>query len=115
MAYGEKIPPGGMAPQYEDIRYAQNFGPMGYNSRQVQTRKPWWNPRYWGRKVWIFVVVLLVVVIAVVIGVAVGVSQANKKNAYPDYKALNYSLKKTCMSEPTLSKSSLQELLTGFV
>jgi ABC-type Fe3+ transport system permease subunit len=79
-----------LAPQYEDIRYARN---RGYG-QPVATSRPWWNPRYWTRKIWIAVVAVLVIVVAVVIAVAVVVS---KKNAYPDYSTLNYKLQDTCV------------------
>jgi hypothetical protein len=61
---------------------------------QAQTKKSWWNPRYWRKAVWI-IVVLVVLAIAIGVGVGVGVTQSKKNNAYPDYAELNYSLKDT--------------------
>lgn len=60
---------------------------------RATTSMPWWNPRYWARKVWIGVIA--VVVIIIVIAVAVGVT-VSKQNAYPSYKALSYKLQDTC-------------------
>ncbi len=62
-------------------------------SRKMQTRMPWWNPRYWSRKVWLAVVAVVVIVVVIVVAVAVTVT---KKNAYPSYSELSYSLKDTC-------------------
>ncbi|EGX89459.1 endo-1,3(4)-beta-glucanase, putative [Cordyceps militaris CM01] len=70
----------------------------GKPSRTATTKMPWWNPRYWARKVWIAVAVA-VVIIVVVIGVAVGVT-VSKNNAYPSYKALSYTLQDTCKEPP---------------
>lgn len=61
--------------------------------------KPWWNPRYWRKRVWAGVAALIAIII--IIAVAVGVTQS-KKNAYPDYSELNYSLKDTCASATCL-------------
>ncbi len=66
----------------------------GKASRAATTKMPWWNPRYWARKVWIAVVAVLVIVI--VIAVAVGVTVSKKDNAYPSYNALSYTLQDTC-------------------
>ncbi|OAQ64750.1 glycoside hydrolase family 16 [Pochonia chlamydosporia 170] len=86
--YNERVTSGEIAPQYEDIRYARNRG-LG---QPVATRRPWWNPRYWTRRIWIGVVVVVVIIVAVVIAVAVTVT---KKNAYPDYSTLTYNLQDT--------------------
>ncbi|KAF4120578.1 Glycosyl hydrolases family 16 [Geosmithia morbida] len=63
---------------------------------RVQTTKPWWNARYWPKKVWAGVAAIVVIVI--VIAVAVGVTQS-KKDAYPNYTELSYSLKDTFEGE----------------
>lgn len=87
--YHERVTSGEIAPQYEDIRYARNKG-LG---QPVATSRPWWNPRYWTRKIWIAVVAVVVIVVVVIIAVAVTVT---KKNAYPDYSPLTYNLQDTC-------------------
>lgn len=61
--------------------------------RHVQTSMPWWNPRYWRKRVWLGVVVAILVILAIVIAVAV---TQTRKSAYPDYTALNYTLSETC-------------------
>lgn len=66
----------------------------GKASRAATTKMPWWNPRYWARKVWIAIVVVLVIII--VVAVAVGVTLSKKDNAYPSYKELSYTLQDTC-------------------
>ncbi|OAA72598.1 Concanavalin A-like lectin/glucanase [Cordyceps fumosorosea ARSEF 2679] len=84
-------------PGYEDEGDLMPSHHHGKASRAV-TKMPWWNPRYWTRKVWIAVVVVFVI-IAVVIGVAVGVT-VSKNNAYPSYKPLSYALQDTCKYSP---------------
>jgi hypothetical protein len=50
---------------------------------------PWYNPRYWRKRVIIGMVLLVIVIIVIVIVVAV---VETKKNAYPDYSQLKYTL-----------------------
>lgn len=59
----------------------------------ARTSMPWWNPRYWAKKVWIAIAAVLIIVI--IIAVAVGVT-VSKQNAYPSYKELSYKLQDTC-------------------
>lgn len=68
----------------------------GPDVRHVQSRMPWWNPRYWRKRVWLGVAALVVIVI--IIAVAAGVAESKKNSAYPDYTDLNYSLADTCES-----------------
>lgn len=63
------------------------------NVRHVQTSMPWWNPRYWRKRVWGGVVAAILIIIAIIIAVAVTVT---RKKAYPNYTELSYSLKETC-------------------
>lgn len=64
---------------------------------KVAARKPWWNPRYWSRRVWISVVILILVIIVVaVVGGVLGSRHSNSAGSYPDYSPLNYSLADTC-------------------
>ncbi|KAJ3474865.1 hypothetical protein NLG97_g9660 [Lecanicillium saksenae] len=60
------------------------------------TKMPWWNPRYWGKRVWIGLAVVVAILIAIGVGVGVTVSKAN---AYPSYKQLAYSLQDTYSGE----------------
>ncbi|XWW99379.1 hypothetical protein V2A60_007388 [Cordyceps javanica] len=78
-------------PAYED---EDDLVPYHGKANRATTKMPWWNPRYWARKVWIAVAVVVVIII-VVIGVAVGVT-VSKNNAYPSYKPLSYTLQDTC-------------------
>lgn len=79
-----------MALQNEDVRYEMNRG----HGHRVTTSRPWWNPRYWTRKIWIAVVGIVVIIIVVIVAVAVALSKKN--NAYPDYSPLTYNLQDTC-------------------
>lgn len=83
--------PGGLPPSYEETYMPRANRDSGI--RQVQTTMPWWNPRYWRKRVWAGLVAAILII--VVIAVAVGVTQS-KNNAYPDYTTLSYSLSETC-------------------
>ncbi|KAM3469054.1 hypothetical protein MY5147_007353 [Beauveria neobassiana] len=85
-------------PGYEDDG---DVRPYHGKASRVTTRMPWWNPRYWARKVWIAIVVVLIIVI--VIAVAVGVT-VSKNNAYPAYKELSYTLQDTYSGENFFSQ-----------
>ncbi|GAB0141724.1 hypothetical protein EsHS_00002306 [Epichloe bromicola] len=91
--YHEKFRSGHMALQNEDVRYEMNRG----HGHRVTTSRPWWNPRYWTRKIWIAVVAIVVIIIVVVVAVAVALSKKN--NAYPDYAPLTYNLQDTYAGE----------------
>ncbi|KAG6021679.1 hypothetical protein E4U41_002429 [Claviceps citrina] len=92
--YREKVRSGDMAPQYEDIRYSINRGQSGH---RVVTSRPWWNPRYWTRKIWIGFVAIVIIIIIVI--VAVAVSLGKKNSSYPDYPPLTYNLQDTYAGE----------------
>lgn len=97
MVHREFYKPGDLPPTYQEVVAAPQQNIVGGgNVRPLQTSLPWWNPRYWTKRIWIGVVTALVIII--VIAVAVGVTQA-KKNAYPNYSQLSYSLKETCELE----------------
>jgi len=83
--------PGEFPPQYDEAMFPPRGAPG--NVRQARASMPWWNPRYWRKRVWAGIGVVLVVVI--IVAVAVGVTQS-KKNRYPDYSAITYSLSETC-------------------
>jgi hypothetical protein len=68
----------------------------------------WYEWRYWSKKIWMMIGVGIAIVIAIVIVVAVMVS---KKDRYPDYSKLNYSLAETCayaspIQHPETNKSA---------
>jgi hypothetical protein len=72
----------------------QMRGGAGYQHGQYDSYQPWYNFRYWGKRAWAGAVAVVVLIIVIIIIVAVEVT---KKNAYPDYTQLNYSLAETCM------------------
>lgn len=53
----------------------------------------WWDMRAWSKKKWAIFVAGIAALIIIIVVVAV---EVEKKNAYPDYTALSYSLKDTC-------------------
>lgn len=57
------------------------------------TRRSPLDPRRWGKRVWIGLGIVVVIVLAVVPAVVV---TEQKKNRYPDYSPLTYSLSETC-------------------
>jgi hypothetical protein len=74
----------------------QMRGGSGYQfDREDSYYHPWYNFKYWGKRAWAAAVVVVVLIIVIVIIIAVEVT---KKNAYPDYTELNYSLSETCKS-----------------
>lgn len=89
MMRGETTKPGQTGTDYEEILMSRNYDPYGQPSHPTGSR---WNPRYWGKKIWLAVGGVLVVII--VIAVAVGVTE-EKKNAYPNYNELSYKLSET--------------------
>lgn len=56
-----------------------------------QPQRSAWDPRSWGKKIWIVVLVSLIVIIAAVLGGVLG-SKAVRDSRYPDYSKLNYTL-----------------------
>ncbi|GJN75468.1 hypothetical protein PLIIFM63780_009326 [Purpureocillium lilacinum] len=91
--------PGEFPPQYDEVMFPPRGAPG--NVRQARASMPWWNPRYWRKRVWAGIGVVLVVVI--IVAVAVGVTQS-KKNRYPDYSAITYSLSETYGGENFFDK-----------
>lgn len=76
----------------------QMRGGYGYQLDQGDTlSQPWYNFKYWGKRAWAGFIAVVVIIIVIIIIVAVEVT---KKNAYPDYTQLNYSLAETCMFIP---------------
>jgi len=60
--------------------------------QHAPTSVPWWNARYWRKRVWAGVIAVIVIIIIIVVAVAVTES---KSNSYPDYTELTYSLSET--------------------
>jgi hypothetical protein len=85
--------------QLQGDDYGRSFGPQpGYKvDREETLNHPWYNVKYWGKKAWIAAVGILVLIIVIIVVVVVEVL---KKNAYPDYTKLNYSLAETCTFHP---------------
>lgn len=79
----------GEVPAYDEIMLPRK----GQDVRHAPSRMPWYNPRYWRKRVWAGVATIVVIIIIVVVAVAVSES---RKNRYPDYSALEYSLADTC-------------------
>ena len=61
---------------------------------RLYTRAPrWYNVKAWGKKIWLGIVVAVIILIIII---AVAVVETNKKNKYPDYSKLTYSVSETC-------------------
>ena len=83
-----------------------NLGPPPeYKVDREDTLNPSpWDVRQWSWKRWAMLIVGVVVVIVAVIIIAVEVT---KKNKYPDYSALTYTLADTCAFTSLLLLSNL--------
>ena len=86
--------------------YTENIGLVGegsdmrpppeYKVDREDTLNPNpWDVRHWGWGKWAALVGGLVIVVVVIV---VAVVEVQKKNKYPDYSALTYTLADTCMS-----------------
>ncbi|TVY13130.1 putative glycosidase [Lachnellula arida] len=82
---------GGMA---DRTKNAFNMGPPpAYKVEDEDTLAPrWYDAKRWGKKVWIAVAAIIAIVIIIIV---VGVVEGEKKNKYPDYSKLSYSLTDT--------------------
>jgi hypothetical protein len=81
----------GEASAYDEIMLSRK----GQDVRHAPSRMPWYNPRYWRKRVWAGVATIVVIIIIIIVAVAVSQS---RKNRYPDYSPLEYSLADTCRS-----------------
>lgn len=69
-------------------------GPPKYEVDNEDTLSPhWWNLKAWRKRTFVFLALGLAIMIAVIVVIVV---EVEKKNAYPDYSKLNYSLVDTC-------------------
>lgn len=62
-----------------------------------EVTEPWYKPKYWRKRTWAIVVASIVAVVVIVIVVPVVVT---KKEKYPDYSRLNYTLTDSCKWQP---------------
>ena len=90
----------------EDISMVHG-GPMGpppaYKLDREDSLAPhWWDYRGWSMKKLLLIVAGLVLLVVIVIIIAVEVV---KKNAYPNYSALTYTLTDTCAYQPIFLSS----------
>ncbi|KAM5374913.1 hypothetical protein ACJZ2D_006257 [Fusarium nematophilum] len=90
--YMQGVKPGEAPPTYDEIMLPR----QGNDIRHVSPTMPWWNPRYWRKRVWAGVAAGVVILLVIVIAVAV---TEVRKNRYPDYSTLSYSLKDTYEGE----------------
>ncbi|EPE33256.1 Concanavalin A-like lectins/glucanase [Glarea lozoyensis ATCC 20868] len=68
----------------------------GEFERQDGVGRKWYDVKGWGKKVWIGVAAAVVILIIVIV---VPVVVTNKKNKYPDYSRLSYSVSETYSGE----------------
>lgn len=87
--YSSGVKPGEIPPIYDEIMLARK----GQEVRHASSTMPWWNPRYWRKRVWAAIIIVIIVIVIIIVAVAVGKA---RKNIYPDYTPLSYSLKDTC-------------------
>lgn len=84
---------GDVPPAYDEIM----LNPDSPDFRKPDdVRPPWWNARYWRKRVWGGLVVAIVLCLIIIVVVAV--TQV-RKNRYPDYTTLSYSLSDTYEGE----------------
>lgn len=73
-----------------------NAEPPAYKLDREDTLAPrWWDVRQWSKKLLLFVILALAIIIAIIIAVVVVVE---KKDKYPNYSQLSYSLVGNCKS-----------------
>ncbi|KAK0383540.1 hypothetical protein NLU13_9451 [Sarocladium strictum] len=97
---------------YEQKRGAppSNFYEVDYDEpyvrprRAVQSSMPWWNPRYWTKRIWIILGILLVAIVVVAVAVGVTQSKSNNRDSYPNYTNLTYNLVDTYGGESFFDK-----------
>jgi hypothetical protein len=65
----------------------------GEYDRPRRMARKWYNVKAWSKKVWISIAAGVMILIIIIVIAAV---EVNKKNRYPDYSALKYSVSETC-------------------
>lgn len=93
---------GDYPPAYREVAVPEQARQPSY----AQTRKPWWNPRYWRKPVWAAVIAAVLVVLAIVIAVPVVVTR-QQNNSYPDYAPVSYRLAETRWFSPKVPPGRL--------
>ena len=90
-----------------------HMGPHKFDREDTLNPSPW-DIRHWSWKKWAMLIAGVVIIIVIIVVVVVEVT---KKNKYPDYSALTYSLADTCTSplshspHPILTPSRLRDFL----
>lgn len=95
----------------------KNEYPMGpppqykLDDENTATSRRRFDPRTWGRKIWFIAIAVLAVII---IAIVAAVVEVEKKNKYPNYSELSYSISETCMSSffpprPSANGEQIQE------
>jgi len=70
--------------------------PPQYKIDDDDTLAPrWYDLKRWGKKVWIALVAIIIIIIVVVV---VAVVEVEKKDKYPDYSKVTYTVADTCLS-----------------
>ncbi|KAH6893280.1 concanavalin A-like lectin/glucanase domain-containing protein [Thelonectria olida] len=88
--------PGEAPPAYDEIMLDRGGAADDHVRHVHSSGAPWWNARYWRKRVWLGVVVAILGIVAIIIGVVVSVSQRSR---YPNYTALSYKLVDTYSGE----------------
>ncbi|KAF5689390.1 endo-1,3(4)-beta-glucanase [Fusarium denticulatum] len=86
--YSSGVKPGEIPPIYDEVMLARK----GQEIRHASSSMPWWNPRYWRKRIWVAIIIVIIVIVIIIVAVAV---ERARKNMYPDYTPLSYSLKDT--------------------
>lgn len=87
--YSSGVKPGEIPPIYDEVMLARK----GQEIRHASSSMPWWNPRYWRKRIWAAIIIVILVIVIIIVAVAV---ERARKNMYPDYSPLSYTLKDTC-------------------
>jgi len=94
--WGKKIPR--VSQREIGLSSAKMGGSPAYRIDDEDTlMPPWWQIQYWSLKKLIILGVGVAVTIAIVVAIAV---EVNKKNAYPNYNSLNYTMVDQCQYSP---------------
>ncbi|KAI1043374.1 hypothetical protein LB505_002090 [Fusarium chuoi] len=114
--YSSGVKPGEIPPIYDEVMLARK----GQEIRHASSSMPWWNPRYWRKRIWAAIIIVILVIVIIIVAVAV---ERARKNMYPDYSPLSYIIshlfrpalpfsKSTLLSAPT---ASLMRLRVAFL
>lgn len=74
--------------------------PPQYKIDDDDTLAPrWYDLKRWGKKIWIAVAAIIAILIIIIV---VAVVEVEKKNKYPDYSKVTYTVADTCLSLPII-------------